>query len=136
MDGFVNLAYDYPVLGVFWTVMWFFLWVLWLTVLFRVIVDIFRDRDMNGWGKTAWLLFVLIVPFLGVLVYVVARGQEMGIREAQHAQEQRKAFDQYVKEASGRGTSTAEELAKLSDLKAKGDISEEEYARAKERILS
>ncbi|MEV6315726.1 SHOCT domain-containing protein [Streptomyces sp. NPDC051776] len=136
MDGFVYLAYDYPVLGLFWTVLWFFLWVLWLVVLFRVITDIFRDRDMNGWAKTAWLLFVLVVPFLGALVYVIARGQEMGIREAQHAQEQRKAFDEYVREAAGRGPSTAEELAKLSELKAGGVISDEDYARAKERILS
>ncbi|MGW1882637.1 SHOCT domain-containing protein [Streptomyces sp. NPDC001970] len=135
MDSSVYLAYDYPVLGAFWTVMWIFLWVMWLVLLFRIIVDIFRDHDMNGWVKAAWLLFVLIIPFLGVLVYVIVRGKEMGKREIQHAQEQQEAFNAYVRQTA-KGAAPGEELAKLSELKAKGDLTEEEFQRAKQKLLS
>lgn len=128
-----DLAYDYPVLAVFWSVMWFFLWVLWLVLLFRVITDIFRDRHMSGGGKAGWLLFVIVVPFLGVLLYVVARGRDMGRREAEHAREEREAFDRYVREAAAGGG--VGELARLSELKARGDITEEEFRQAKEKIL-
>ncbi|MGG7575644.1 SHOCT domain-containing protein [Streptomyces sirii] len=134
--GNVYLAYDYPVLGAFWTVMWIFLWVLWLMVLFRVIVDIFRDHAMNGWAKAGWLIFVIILPFLGVLIYVMVRGQEMGKREIQHARQQQDSIDAYIRETATRGgTSHADELAKLATLKEKGDISEEEFQRAKDKIL-
>ncbi|MEU3922463.1 SHOCT domain-containing protein [Streptomyces sp. NPDC002659] len=137
MAGDLVLAYDYPVLGAFWTVMWIFLWVIWLMLLFRVIIDIFRDSEMSGWAKTAWLLFVVIIPFLGVLVYVIARGSQMGNREIKHAQEQQAAVDTYIRETAGTsGTgSGADELAKLSELKARGDLSEEEFQRAKAKIL-
>lgn len=140
MDASVYLAYDYPVLGAFWTVMWIFLWVMWLILLFRIIVDIFRDHGMNGWVKAAWLLFVLIIPFLGVLVYVIARGKDMGRREIKHAQEQQQALNAYIREAAGTsgtsGKSTTDELARLSDLKAKGDLSEAEFQQAKSKLLA
>ncbi|MFD8983510.1 PLDc N-terminal domain-containing protein [Streptomyces sp. NPDC059564] len=137
MDASVYLAYDYPVLGAFWTVMWIFLWVMWLILLFRIIVDLFRDHEMNGWLKAAWLLFVCIIPFLGVLVYVIARGKDMGKREIAHAQEQQQAFNAYVREAAGTsGKSTTEELARLSELKAKGDLSEAEFQQAKQKLLA
>jgi hypothetical protein len=132
------LAYDYPLLGAFWTMLWLFLWIAWLVLLFRVIVDIFRDREMSGWGKAGWLVAVLIVPFLGVLVYVIARGRDMGKRELQHAEEQREVFDAYIRQtATGAGTTGgADELAKLSELKSRGELSETEFQRAKEKILS
>ncbi|MFE7777073.1 SHOCT domain-containing protein [Streptomyces sp. NPDC057445] len=137
MDGTVYLAYDYPVLGAFWTVMWIFLWVMWLVLLFRVILDIFRDHELNGWVKAAWLLFVLIIPFLGVLVYVVVRGNEMGKREIQHAQEQQEAFNTYIRQtAKADGSGTADELARLSELKTKGELTEDEFQKAKEKLLS
>ncbi|MFD5427649.1 SHOCT domain-containing protein [Streptomyces sp. NPDC127084] len=136
MDGTVYLAYDYPVLGAFWTVMWIFLWVLWLVILFRVILDIFRSHDMNGWVKALWLLFVLIIPFLGVLIYVIVRGDSMGRREIQHAHEQQEAFAAYVRQAAkGEGGGTTDELARLSELKAKGDLSDEEFQKAKQKLL-
>ncbi|CAL9345470.1 hypothetical protein SUDANB120_00352 [Streptomyces sp. enrichment culture] len=136
MDGSVTLAYDYPVLGVFWTTMWIFLWIMWFFLLFRVISDIFRDHDLNGWGKAAWLVFVLILPFLGVLVYVIARGKKMGRRELQQVQEQQEAMDDYIRRTAGKsGTSEVDQLAKLSEIRARGDISEEEFQRAKARIL-
>ena len=137
MDLSVYLAYDYPVLGAFWTVMWIFLWVMWLVLLFRVIVDIFRDHDMNGWLKAAWLLFLILIPFLGVLVYVIARGKDMGKREITHAQERQEAFNSYIRETvKDPQRATADDLVRLSELKARGDLSDEEYQQAKQKLLS
>ncbi|MFD6875952.1 MULTISPECIES: SHOCT domain-containing protein [unclassified Streptomyces] len=137
MDGSVYLAYDYPVLGAFWTVMWIFLWVMWLVLLFRIVVDLFRDHEMSGWVKAAWLLFLILIPFLGVLVYVIARGRNMGRREIKHAQEQQQAFNAYIRDAAGStGKNTTDELARLSELKAKGDLSEAEFQQAKQKLLA
>ncbi|MCZ7456498.1 SHOCT domain-containing protein [Streptomyces sp. WMMC940] len=135
MGDTVYLAYDYPVLGAFWTVMWIFLWVVWLVLLFRVFVDIFRDHEMSGWAKAAWLIFMLLIPFLGVLVYVIVRGRDMGKREIKHAQEQQEAFNAYIRQTA-KGAGPGDELARLSELKAKGDLSEEEFQRAKDKLLS
>ncbi|WP_329199863.1 MULTISPECIES: SHOCT domain-containing protein [unclassified Streptomyces] len=132
----MNLAYDYPVLGAFWTVMWIFLWILWIVLLFRIIVDIFRDDTLGGGGKTGWLIFVVLLPFLGVFVYVLARGKGMGKREVKHAQEQKQAFDEYVRDAAFSGAgSEADQLAKLSEMRAKGDITDAEFQQAKAKIL-
>ncbi|GGU73317.1 membrane protein [Streptomyces albospinus] len=140
MVGYVNLAYDYPVLGAFWTAMWVFLWVMWVILLFRIVADIFRDDTMSGWAKTGWLLLVLVLPFVGVFIYVCVRGHELGRREAQHAQAVRDEFERYIREAAGRGAEAAgvsevDQLAKLSEIRARGDISDEEFSRAKEKIL-
>ncbi|MEW1905825.1 SHOCT domain-containing protein [Streptomyces sp. NPDC086147] len=134
----MNLAYDYPALGAFWTVMWVFLWVLWIVLLFRVIGDIFRDDTLGGGGKAGWLVFVVLVPFLGVFVYVLARGKGMSKREIRQTQAQQQAFDDYIRETAGTGTgpgSEADRLAKLSGMRAKGDITDTEFQRAKEKIL-
>ncbi|MET7451562.1 SHOCT domain-containing protein [Streptomyces sp. NPDC005574] len=134
----MNLAYDYPVLGVFWTTMWFFLWILWFVLLFRCIGDIFRDDALSGMGKTGWLIFVVVLPFLGVFVYVLARGKGMGARERRHAQARQQAFDDHIRETAGGGArpaTEAEQLAKLSEIRSKGDISDDEFQRAKEKIL-
>lgn len=137
MGSYVNLAYDYPVLGAFWTVMWIFLWVMWIFLLFRVIVDIFRDDSMNGWAKTGWLVFTIVLPFLGVFVYVIARGKDMGKREQEHARAKLEATDRYVRETVGATgpASEAEQLSKLSEIRARGDISDEEFRLAKEKVL-
>jgi hypothetical protein len=134
MDGFTVLAYDYPVLGAFWTIMWIFLWILWLVLVVRVVVDIFRDDSLHGGKKAGWLLFVIVLPFLGVFVYLLARGRGMGAREARHSREQREAFEAQLREIAG-GDGHAEELTKLSALKDSGDLTEREFARAKEKLL-
>ncbi|MET9390981.1 SHOCT domain-containing protein [Streptomyces sp. NPDC006624] len=134
----MNLAYDYPVLGAFWTIMWIFLWVLWIVLLFRIIGDIFRDDTLGGGAKTGWLLFVVLLPFLGVFVYVLARGKGMGDREVRHAQARQEAFDDYIRQTAGRGAAPgneADQLAKLSEVRARGDITDAEFQRAKEKIL-
>ena len=137
MESTVNLAYDYPLLGAFWTIMWIFLWVMWFFLLFRVVVDVFRDDGLSGWAKTGWLVFALVLPFLGVFVYVIARGKNMGRREIAQARAQQDAFDSYVREtAKGGGTSSVDDLAKLSEMRSRGDITDDDYRRAKELVLS
>jgi thiol:disulfide interchange protein len=131
------LAYTYPLLGAFWTMFWFFLWIIWIIILFRVIFDIFRTRDMGGWGKALWLIFVILLPFLGVFVYLIVRGKAMGERDAQNAQAQDQAFRSYVQEAAaGGGSSSADELAKLADLRDKGVITDADFEQQKAKILS
>lgn len=136
MDTQMYLAYDYPLLSMFWTMLWFFLWILWFILLFRIIGDIFRDDALGGWGKAGWMAFVILLPFLGVLVYVIARGKGMGRREIDHAREKQQAFDAYVRETAGGSPSRAEELHRLADLRTRGDISEEEFQRAKALVLN
>jgi hypothetical protein len=130
------LAYDYPVLGLFWTMLIFFLWVAWFFLLFKVIIDIFRSHDMGGWGKALWFIFVIFAPFLGVFVYVIARGRSMGQRDLDEAKSREQAFQSYVRDvASSSGGGTADELAKLADLKARGVISDAEFEQQKAKLL-
>ncbi|MEU9391302.1 SHOCT domain-containing protein [Streptomyces sp. NPDC048324] len=131
------LAYDYPLLSVFWSMLWFFLWIMWFVLLFRIVVDIFRDDDMSGWGKAGWLAFVILLPFLGVFVYVIARGKNMGRREVAQARAQQQEFDSYIRKTAGSGgSSSVDELARLSEIRARGDITDQEFARAKDMVLS
>jgi Short C-terminal domain/Phospholipase_D-nuclease N-terminal len=129
------LAYSYPLLGAFWTMLWFFLFIIWIIILFRVIIDIFRSRDIGGFAKALWLIFVIILPFLGVLIYLIARGKEMGERDVQEAQARDQQFKSYVQEAAGDGGSAADQLSKLADLKDRGVISDSEFEQQKAKIL-
>jgi Phospholipase_D-nuclease N-terminal/Short C-terminal domain len=124
-----------PLLDVFFTMMWFFLWVLWFFLLFRVIMDIFRSRDLGGWGKAGWLVFVIVLPFLGVFVYLIARGHKMADRDAAQAQAQDKAFRAYVQETAQGTPSTADELAKLADLHDHGVITDADFEAGKAQAL-
>ena len=127
---------DYPLLNLFWTMLELFLWVLWFFLLFRIIVDIFRSDDLGGWGKTLWLIFVIVLPFLGVFVYLIARGSSMGERDARQAQEADAAARAYIQSAAGTSTSTADELAKLASLRDQGVITDAEFAAQKAKVLS
>ena len=128
-------SYSYPLLGAFWTILEVFLWVLWIWVLIYVFIDIFRSRDLSGWAKALWFLFVLFIPLIGVLVYLIARGGKMQERAQQDARQQEKDFRAYVQEAASSGT-PADQLAKLADLRDKGVISAEEFEREKAKVLS
>lgn len=133
------LAYDYPLLSALLTMVVFFLWIMWFILLFRVIVDIVRDDSLSGWAKTGWLVFTIVLPFLGVFVYVIARGRNMGSREMAQARAQQEALDSYIRETAkgtGERSSSVDELARLSEIKARGDISDDEFRRAKELVLS
>jgi type VI protein secretion system component VasK len=128
-------AYDYPLMGAFWTMMWFFLWIIWLMLLFRVFGDIFRSDDLGGFGKTLWMIFVVVLPFLGLFVYLIARGKEMGQREIDHARAQQQEFDSYVRDVAA-PTGSADELAKLADLRNSGVITDAEFQQQKAKLLA
>ena len=128
-------SYSYPLLGAFWTILEVFLWVLWIWVLIYVFIDIFRSHDLSGWAKALWFLFVLFIPLIGVLVYLIARGGKMQQRAVQDAQQQEKEFRTYVQEAATSAT-PADQLAKLADLRDRGVISAEEFEREKAKVLS
>jgi len=129
------LAYTYPLLSIFWTMLEFFLFFLWIWLLIVIFADIFRSHDMGGLAKALWVIFVIILPFLGVLIYLIARGGSMQERAAAQAQRQQQAFDSYVKETAG-GSGSADELAKLADLKAKGVLTDAEFEAQKAKLLS
>ncbi|MFE5331057.1 SHOCT domain-containing protein [Embleya sp. NPDC056575] len=132
---------DYPLLNVFWTMMWLFLWVLWFFLLFRVITDIFRSHDLGGWAKAGWLVFTIVLPYVGVLVYLIVRGRSMSGRDLAQAKENDAAVRAYIRDAAGsagetnRGASPVEQLGKLADLRNNGAISEEEFQQAKQKVL-
>ncbi|MFF7641973.1 SHOCT domain-containing protein [Streptomyces canus] len=136
MSASTYLAYDYPLLSVFWSMFLFFLWIMWFVLLFRVVVDIFRDDALSGWAKAGWLVFTIVLPFLGVFVYVIARGKNMGRREVRQARAQQEEFDTYIRETAGGRSSSVDELAKLSEIRARGDITDEEFRRAKDLVLT
>jgi hypothetical protein len=128
------LASSFPVLDVFLEILYFFLLVLWFFILFQVLIDIFRSPDLHGVHKALWFVFVIIVPFFGVFVYLIARGGKMHQHQVHDAQSQQQAMDDYIKQAAG--SSTADQLTKLHDLKEKGAISDGEYETAKAKIIS
>ncbi len=131
------LAYSYPLGGVFLSMLYFFLFFIWIWLLFTVFFDIFRSRDLSGGIKALWVIFVIILPYLGVFIYLIARGGKMHERQLQEAAQQKTAFDQYVKEAAGTsGGDVASELSKLADLKAQGVLSEAEFSAQKAKILA
>src|SRR6516162_549271 len=121
------LAYSYPLLGVFWSMLWFFLFIVWIWLLIAIFADIFRSHDIGGFAKTLWVLFIIFLPFLGVFVYLIARGGKMQERAVQRASEQEKAFRGYVQDVAASSSGPADELAKLADLKAKGVITDAEF---------
>ena len=129
------VAYTYPLLSIFWTMLEFFVFFLWIWLLIVIFSDIFRSHDMGGVAKALWVLFVIILPYLGVLIYLIARGGSMHERAVAQAQRQQKAFDSYVRETAG-GSSNVDELAKLADLKDKGVLSDAEFEAQKAKLLS
>ena len=129
------LGYTYPILSLIWTMFVFFVFILWIWLLISVFMDIFRSHDLSGVAKAFWVLFVIILPFLGVLVYLIARGGKMHERAIDQAAQQQKAFDTYVKQTAGAG-SNAEELSKLADLKTQGVLSDAEFEAQKAKLLS
>jgi hypothetical protein len=130
---------DYPLLDLFLTMLYFFLWVMWLFLLFRVVMDIFRADDLSGWGKAGWLVFCIVLPYLGVLVYVIVRGRGMGRRDVKQAKDNEAAFQDYIRKAaagSGTGSGGTEELTRLAALRDSGALTDEEFNRAKTKLLA
>ena len=128
---------SYPLLNIFWSMFIFFLWVIWIWILIWIFIDIFRSNDLSGWAKALWFLFVLFIPVIGVLVYVIARGGSMHERAAQQAQQEDAEFRSYVQQATASSpASTADQLAKLADLRDRGVISAEDFEREKAKVLA
>lgn len=126
-----------PLLDLFWAMLWFFLWVAWIWLLVVILMDVFRSDDMGGWGKALWTLFIIFVPFLGVLIYLIARGKGMSERQMNEAVAREKQTREYIKSVSaGSATSSADELEKLARLRSNGTISEDEFQAAKARVLA
>lgn len=129
------IAADYPFLDVFWTMILFFLWVAWLVVLFRIIGDIFRRHDTTGWVKALWIIFVIVLPFLGVLVYLIVNGDEMGRRDLERTHAARAEFDEYVKSVADSGGPAAE-IERAKQLLDSGAINQAEFEAIKARAIA
>jgi len=127
------LATDYPFLDIFWTMIIFFAWVAWIWVAISIFGDIFRRRDLGGWGKAGWVVLIIVLPFLGVLIYLIANHESMGQRSMQAAQAQKDATDAYIREASG---GSATEIAKAQELLDKGTINQAEFEEIKRKALA
>ena len=128
-------AYDYPLLSIFWTMLWIYLLFAWFMVLFRVIADIFRNHEMRGFSKAIWLIVVVVLPLLGVLIYVLAHGDEMAQRRIAEAQAQDAAMRSYVQDAAGTA-SNADQIAQLAALHDQGKLDDAEFAAGKAKILA
>jgi hypothetical protein len=129
------IAADYPFLDIFWTMLVFFAWVIWFVILFRVLMDIFRRHDIGGWGKTGWIIFVIILPFLGVFIYLIASGKGMAERDVAQSQAAKSQFDDYVRSVSSE-SGPASEIAKAKALLADGTITQEEFDALKAKALA
>ena len=121
---------------VFWSMMYFFLFFIWVWLLIVVFGDIFRSRDLGGLAKALWVIFVVVVPYLGVFVYLIARGHKMSEHAIEAARAQDAAQRAYIQNAAQAAPSTAEELARLADLRAKGMISDAEFEQAKAKAIA
>jgi hypothetical protein len=128
-------SYSYPLLGAFWTILEIFLWVIWIWVLIWIFIDIFRSRDLSGWAKALWFIFVLFIPLIGVLVYLIVRGDSMHERAVQEARQEDREARRYIQDAAGT-PNTADQLTKLADLRDRGVITAEEFEREKAKVLA
>jgi len=129
------LADTYPLLNIFWTMLMFVGFVIFIWLLIAVFVDIFRSHDMGGFAKAIWVIFVIVLPLLGILIYLIARGSKMHEHAVQQAEAQQQAFDAAVRDAAGSG-GTADELAKLAQLHQDGTLSDAEYEAQKAKLLA
>jgi hypothetical protein len=131
------LAYSYPLLGVFWTMLEFFLFIIWIWLLIVVFADIFRSHDLGGFAKALWVIFVIILPFLGVFIYLIARGGKMQEHAVKQAQDQDAAMRSYIQDVNASsGGGTADQLAKLNDLKNQGVLTDAEFEAQKAKLLA
>jgi hypothetical protein len=131
------LAYDYPLGGVFLSMLYFFLFFIWIWILVTVFMDIFRSPDLNGWTKALWSIFVIVLPFLGVFIYLIARGGKMQERKLHDVAQQKEAFDSAVREAAGSsGGDVTSQLTQLADLKSKGVLTDAEFESQKAKVLA
>ena len=130
------LAAEFGTGQVLWSMLWFFCFFIWIWLLIVVFADIFRSHDLSGLAKALWTIFVIVLPYLGVFVYLIARGGKMHERAARQAQAQDAAAHQYIQSVAGAGASPADEIGRLADLKAQGAITDEEFQAGKAKALA
>ena len=119
---------------VFWSFLWFFMFIIWIYLLIFIFSDIFRSRDLSGWGKALWSIFVILLPFIGIFTYLIVRGSSMAERQVAQVQAQQEAMDSYIRTTAS-SASSADQLAQLADLHTSGKIDDAEYATAKAKVL-
>lgn len=124
-----------PLLDLFWSMLWFFMFFLWIWLLIMIFADIFRS-EISGWGKAGWVLFVIILPFLGVLIYLIANGDDMQNRSMKQAADAQNAQRDYIQSVAGAGSSSADEIEKLASLRDSGAITNEEFQAHKAKLLA
>jgi hypothetical protein len=129
------IAADYPFMDVFWTILIFFCWAIWFWLLITVFADLFRRHDVSGWGKAAWTVFVIVLPFLGVLVYLISQGKHMAERRMADAKASRAEFDDYVRQVASNG-GPSDQIAKAKELLDSGTIDAAEFEQIKRRALA
>ena len=127
---------DYPLLDLFFTMIMFFLFFIWIWLLIQVFGDIFRSDDLGGWSKALWTILIIIIPFLGVLIYLVARGDSMHERTVQQVAAQQKAQQQYIQQVAGSGENSADQLVKLAQLHDSGALTDAEFQAQKAKVLA
>jgi hypothetical protein len=128
------LAAEFGTGQVLWSILWFFLFFVWIMLIFTIFGDIIRNDDMSGWGKAIWSILIIFLPFLGIFAYLIINGNKMGERQMKSAQAQEAAVQDYIRTTAG--TSQADELAKLADLHKAGSLDDAEYAAAKAKIIN
>ena len=128
------LLADYSFMDVFWSMIIFFFWVIWIWILVTVLVDLFRRHDLSGWGKAAWALFVIVLPYLGVFVYLIKQGNKMAARRAEEIQASRAAFDDHVRSVAANDPS--DQIEKAKQLLDKGAIDQAEFEQLKRKALT
>ena len=133
-DAQMVMAADYPFMDVLWSMIIFFFWVIWIWIVITVLIDVFRRDDIGGWAKAAWVIFVVILPWLGVLVYLIVEHDGIRERSNRQAQAQKREFDDYVRDAAGGGS--AGEIAKAKELLDAGAITQEEFEALKAKALA
>ena len=129
------IAADYPFLNILWSMIIFFVWVTWIWMMILILSDVFRRRDLSGWGKAGWTFFLIVLPFLGALIYLIAQSDGMAERRAQDAQGQRAQMDDYVRSVAGSGGAAAE-IDKAKQLLDSGAINQTEFDAIKAKALA
>jgi hypothetical protein len=130
------IAADYPFLDILWTMIFFFTWVVWIWLMVVILTDVFRRRDISGWGKAAWTVFLIVLPFLGALVYLISQHDKMADRSAEAARGQQAELDHYVKSVAGNGGGAAGEIEKAKRLLDTGAITQSEFDALKAKALA
>lgn len=131
----LQLAAEFGTGQVFWSILWFFLFFVWIMLIFTIFGDIIRSDDMGGVAKAIWSIFIIFLPFLGIFIYLIVRGGSMSERQMKAAKAQEAAMQDYIRSTAGSGASAADELTKLADLHTQGKLDDAEYAAAKAKVV-